>query len=54
MTPDQLAEYRAATANDTFTSLPQKTRVCPLCKKPRSLRQYEDGHKNCNKCRGIR
>lgn len=42
--------FREVTAQSVPLSL--ATQVCPGCKRTRSLGQFTDGKKKCNKCRG--
>lgn len=53
--PDHIGDYRAQTEKlRTSHQSNMKTRICPGCKKSRSLTQYGEGKTYCNRCRGVK
>lgn len=54
MHPNQEMQFRETTANHGKHVSVLKTRFCHACKRSRSIAQFDEGKKNCAKCRGVK
>ena len=50
----ELNRYRQTTEKVAGAYRVSETRICPSCKKPRSIRQYVEGNPFCLSCRRPR
>lgn len=54
MEPREMETFRSATKKTPIIFSVGNQRVCPFCKRNRSVMQFAEGKTACNKCRGKR